>query len=249
MFHAVLTIIKKEFRTFFTSATGYIVIALFLIGTALFLWVFPNQYNILDSGYASLDGLFALAPWLYLFLCPAITMRAFAEEHQQGTLEWLFTRPVSKLTVVLGKMIAGWMLVVVALLPAIIWYLSVLQLAEPAGNVDSGAFWGSFIGLILLAMLYSSVGILASALSNSQIVAFMLAAALCFVLFFGFDLIGSLLVSGDAAHLVQQFGVEAHYKSMSRGVLDSRDLLYFLLVTAVCIWATQVVLLRQKRNR
>ena len=147
-------ICKKELQSFFSSATGYIVIGLFLIVTSLFLWVFPGEYNVLKSGYANLDGLFVLAPWLYLFLCPAITMRTFAEERQQGTLELLQTMPISNVQLIIGKLLASWFLVIIALLPSLIWYWTVNMLAEPIGNVDQGAFWGSFVGLILLAMVY-----------------------------------------------------------------------------------------------
>lgn len=249
MLYSIWVVFKKEFCSFFNSASGYIVIALFLLGTSLFLWVFPNDYNVLNSGYASLDGLFALAPWLYLFLCPAITMRLFAEERQQGTIELLITRPISKLSLVLGKMFAGWMLVLVALAPTLIWYFSINILAEPAGNVDSGAFWGSFIGLVLLAALYTSIGVFASALSMNQIVSFMLAVLFSFILFYGFELLGSLFTNGDIEQAIQNFGINAHYKSMSRGVIDSRDLLYFTIIITLFAWGTKTVLLAQKLKK
>lgn len=238
--HTILTLFKKEFRSFFTSATGYIVLALFLLGTGLFLWVLPGGFNVLDGGYAQLDGLFTLAPWLYLFLCPAVTMRLFAEERSQGTLEVLFTRPASKWSLVIGKALSGWALVVMALLPTIVWYITLNFMAEPFGNVDHGAFWGSFIGLILLAGIYCAVGTFASSVSSNQIVAFILAATLCFVLFYGFALVGSLVHSGDLSRIIKSFGIDDHYKSMSRGVIYSLDLLYFFLLSTLFVWLTKL---------
>ncbi|MFI3296081.1 MAG: gliding motility-associated ABC transporter permease subunit GldF [bacterium] len=228
-------ITTKELKSFFSTPTGYIVIGLFLIGTALFLWVFPGEYNILNSGYANLNGLFVLAPWLYLFLCPAITMRLFAEERTSGTMELLLTKPTKKWNIVIGKALAGWLLVIIALLPTIIWYVSVYILAEPMGNIDSGAFWGSWFGLILLAMVYTSVGIVGSALSKNQIIAFIISALLCFILFYGFELLGSMF-SGSTAYILKGFGVKAHYESMARGVIDSRDIMYFITISVVILW-------------
>lgn len=164
----MFSILKKELRAFFSNATGYIVIGIFLILTGLFLWVIPGEYNILDAGYANVDGLFYLAPWLFLFLCPAVTMRLFAEEKQTGTWEFLTTKPLSKFQIVLGKYFAGWVLVLLALLPTLLYYSSVSYLAEPVGNVDSGAFWGSFIGLVFLAAIYVAIGTFSSSLSNNH---------------------------------------------------------------------------------
>jgi len=145
----MFTIFKKELRTFFSNATGYIVVGIFLLLTGLFLWVIPGEFNIPDAGYANVDGLFIISPWLFLFLCPAVTMRLFAEEKQTGTWELLTTKPLSKWAIVFGKYLAGWVLAVLALLPTILYYFVVLYLAEPAGNVDAGAFWGSFTGLLV----------------------------------------------------------------------------------------------------
>ena len=242
----IFLITKKELRSFFSSATGYIVLAIFLIGGALFLWVFPNQYNVLDSGYASLDGLFALAPMLFLFLCPAITMRLFAEEKQQGTLEMLLSRPISKMSLVLGKAFAGWLLVIIALVGTLIWYVSINVLAMPVGNVDAGAFWGSFIGLLFLSGIYVAVGVFASSISDNQVVAFMIAAVLCFVLYIGFDFVGALFTNGTTNRFISSIGIDYHYKSISRGVIDSRDLLYFIVVSAIFLFLSKIVLERKK---
>lgn len=234
----MFSIFKKELRAFFSNATGYIVIGIFLILTGLFLWVIPGEYNILDSGYANVDGFFYLAPWLFLFLCPAVTMRLFAEEKQTGTWEFLTTKPLSKLQIVLGKYFAGWVLVSLALLPTLMYYFSVSFLAEPVGNVDSGAFWGSFIGLFFLSAVYVAIGTFSSSLSNNQIISFVVAVVLSFFFYYGFEVLASFFTSGQAIQILETLGIHAHYKSMSRGVIDSRDLLYFIVLGVGFLSAT-----------
>jgi len=234
----MISIFRKELRSFFSNATGYNVIGIFLLLTGLFLWVIPGQYNIIDAGYANVDGLFYLAPWLFLFLCPAVTMRLFAEEKQTGTWELLVTKPLSRFQLVLGKYFAGWVLVALALLPTLIYYFSVSYLAEPIGNVDSGAFWGSFIGLFFLAGVYVAIGTFSSSLSNNQIISFVVAMVLSFFFYYGFDLLASFFTSGQAIQYLESIGINSHYKSMSRGVIDSRDLIYFVSVSVIFILAT-----------
>ncbi|MDR1679968.1 MAG: gliding motility-associated ABC transporter permease subunit GldF [Prevotellaceae bacterium] len=240
----MIVLLKKELRSFFSSATGYIVIGVFLLITGLFLWVFPGEYNVLESGYAQLDGLFSLAPWLYLFLVPAVTMRSFAEEKRTGTIELLYTKPVSTLQLVLGKYLASVVLVMLSLLPVVIYYFTVWYLAEPIGNVDTGAFWGSFIGLFCLATVYVAIGVFASSVTENQIVSFIFAMLLCFVFFLGFDLVASIFSSGKVITAIQSLGINAHYESMSRGVIDSRDVVYFLTVSIVFIFATKWIVKR-----
>lgn len=234
----MVSILKKEFRSFFENSTGYIVIGIFLIATGLFLWVIPGPFNVLDAGYANVDGLFYLAPWLFLFLCPAVTMRLFAEEKQSGTWELLKTKPLSDWQIVLGKYFAGLILVVLALVPTILSYFSVYYLAQPVGNVDSGQFWGSFIGLVFLAVVYTAIGIFSSSLTQNQIVAFITSLTLCFVFYFGFDLISNFFSKGTQIQFIENLGIHSHYKSMSRGVIDSSDLLYFLILSFVFVWST-----------
>ena len=234
----MFSIFKKEIHTFFSNATGYIVIGIFLLLTGLFLWIIPGEYNILDSGFANVDGLFFLAPWLFLFLCPAVTMRAFAEEKQTGTWELLVTKPISKTALVLGKFFAGWALVCLALIPTMLYYVSVWHMAEPFGNVDAGAFWGSFIGLFFLSAVYVAIGTFASSLSKNQIVSFIVALVLCFFFYYGFDIIASFFSSGQAIFFITNLGIHEHYRSMSRGVIDSRDIVYFLVLTLIFIGAT-----------
>ncbi|MEI7502320.1 MAG: gliding motility-associated ABC transporter permease subunit GldF [Paludibacter sp.] len=234
----MISILKKELRSFFSNATGYIVIGIFLLLTGLFLWVIPGEFNILDAGYANVDGLFYLAPWLFLFLCPAVTMRLFAEEKQTGTWELIITKPLSKLQIVSGKFLAGWILVTIALLPTLLYYFTASYLAEPEGNIDSGAFWGSFIGLIFLASVYVSIGTFSSSLSNNQIVSFVIALILSFFFYYGFDVIASFFTSGQYIQLIESVGIHAHYKSISRGVIDSRDIIYFVGLTILFLLGT-----------
>ena len=234
----MLSILKKELRAFFSSVTGYIVIGIFLLLNGLFLWVIPGQFNVLDAGYANVDGLFYLAPWLFLFLCTAVSMRFFAEEKQTGTWELLATKPISEWQLVLGKYLAGTIVVILALIPTIINFFAVSFIAEPNGNVDAGQFWGSFIGLIFLASVYTAVGTFASSLSKNQIVAFIIGIVLCFFLYYGFDLFTSYFTSGRKMHFIENLGIHAHYKSMSRGVIDSRDVIYFLAVGTIFLTLT-----------
>jgi len=234
----MFSIFKKEIRAFFSNATGYIVISIFLIINGLLLWIIPGEYNILYNGYANVDGLFYLAPWLFLFLCPAISMRLFAEEKQIGTWELITTKPISKFHIVLGKYFAGLLLVIIALLPTLIYYFSVSYLAEPTGNVDSGAFWGSFIGLIFLASVYMAIGTFSSSLSNNQIISFVIAVLISLFLYYGFELIMGFFVSGQLIQILDTLGIHSHYKSMSRGVIDSRDLFYFVVLNGSFLSAT-----------
>lgn len=225
-------IFKKEINAFFNSTIGYMIIAVFLLATGLMLWVIPGQYNIIESGYANVDGLFELAPWLFLFLCPAITMRSIAEEKQHATWENLVAKPIGISRIVVGKFLASWTLVIIALVPTLIFYFSVRYIAEPLGNIDTGAFIGSFIGLIFLAALYVSIGIFASSLSKNQVLAFVLGITISFLMYYGFEMIALFFQQGMHISFLENLGVHFHYKSLSRGVLDSRDLIYFFVITA-----------------
>ena len=241
----MLSILKKELKSFFSNAIAYIVIGIFLLLNGLLLWVIPGEYNVPDNGYANVDGLFYMAPWLVLLLCPAVTMRFFAEEKQTGTWELLVTKPVSKAGIALGKFLAGWILVIISLLPTVIYYFTVYYIAEPLGNIDSGQFWGSFIGLIFLSGIYTAIGTFASSLTNNQIVSFVIAVVLSFFLFYGFDVAASLINSAEVTDFLGNLGINFHYKSMSRGVIDSRDIAYFIVVSTVFI----VLTIRQIRNK
>ena len=225
------SIFRKEIKTFLGSLTGYLVILVFLLVAGLFLWVIPGMYNIPENGYATLEGLFTLAPWLYLFLVPAITMRFFADEKRTGTIETLLAKPVSDLQIVAAKYFAGLVLVVISLLPALLWFLSVYLLGNPVGSIDTGATWGAFIGLFFLASIYIAIGIFASSLTDNQIISFILAMVISFLFYMGFDFAASAGVPFLVEKLLGWFSINTHYLSVSRGVADMRDLLYFIGMT------------------
>jgi ABC-2 type transport system permease protein len=232
-------LIGKEIRGFLGSLIGQIVVVVFLLITGLFLWVFPN--NILDAGYADLGTLFYIAPWVFLFLVPAVTMRSFSEERRTGTIELLLTKPITELRLVLAKYLAAVVLVLLALVPTLVYWWSIGTLAVPAWNIDSGGIWGSYIGLFFLASCFTAIGIFASSLTESQIVAFLIAVFLCFIVFIGFDQLATFNAFGALQGPIQAIGIQQHYESMSRGVVDLRDVLYFLGVNTVFLLATRTV--------
>lgn len=236
----MLVLLKKEISTFFSSAMGYIVIGVFLVIMSLFLWVFKGDYNILGSGYANIDGLFMLAPWLYLFLVPAITMRLFAEENKNGTLELLLSRPISRLNIVLSKYFTGVLLVLFSLIPTLIYFFSVWVLGDPMGNIDTGGTWGSYIGLFFLTGIYVAIGTFASSITDNQIIAFIIAALLSFIFYYGFDMLGMLSNEGTTQAAISSLGINMHYESMSRGVIDSRDVIYFIITITLFIYGTKI---------
>ncbi|MBK6284280.1 MAG: gliding motility-associated ABC transporter permease subunit GldF [Draconibacterium sp.] len=233
---------KKEIKTFLGSLIGMLVIIVFLLVTGLFLWVFPGVYNIPDNGYATLEGLFLLAPWLYLFLVPAITMRLFADEKRTGTIEILLTHPISDFQLVLAKFFAGLMLVVFSLLPTLLYFLSVYLLGNPVGSIDVGATWGSYIGLFFLAAIYIAIGVFASSLTDNQIVSFILALALSFVFYLGFDFIASSGLPYIFEQILSYFSINNHYLSISRGVVDMRDIIYFVGMALFFLFITGILL-------
>jgi len=231
---------RKEINGFLNSLIGYIVIVVFLLIMGLFLWVFPVQFNILDFGFANVDGLFILAPFVFLFLIPAITMRSFADEKKSGTLELLMTQPLTDLQVILAKFLASIVLVVFSLIPTFLYVYTVYRLGLPPGNLDLGSIWGSYLGLIMLGSAFVSIGIFASSLTDNQIISFIIAVFLCFFIYIGFEFIYTYILSGKTGLLIQSLGLNAHYTSMSRGVIDTRDLVYFLSVMALFILLTKL---------
>lgn len=235
-------ILHKEINSFFSSPIGYLVIGIFLVGNGLFLWVFRGGYNILDGGFADLSPFFELAPWIFLFLIPAITMKSFSEEYKQGTLELLLTRPITKWQLVLGKYLGTLALILLALLPTLLYVLTIHELGKPEGNLDSGAIIGSYFGLLLLAGCYSSIGIFASSLTQNQIVAFILGVFLCFFFFFAFEAVAELNLFEAGAFGVEDLGIYSHYESISRGVIDTRDLVYFLSFIFFFLSLTRLVI-------
>lgn len=233
-------LIVKEVRGFAGSLIGAITITVFLLLTGLFLWVFPE--NILDLGYADLGPFFLIAPWVFLFLLPAVTMRSFSEERRTGTIELLLTKPLTEMQIVLGKYVASLALLVLALVPTLVYYFTINELAMPKGNVDSGAVWGSYIGLLMLGACFAAIGLFASAITENQIIAFLTAVFLCFFLFTGFDFIASYEAFGALEGPLKAIGIQEHYRSISRGVIDLRDMLYFIGVIAIFLLLTRTAI-------
>jgi ABC-2 type transport system permease protein len=243
----MFALIRKEVNSFLNSLIGYIVILIFLLTISLFLWIFPGgNFNIPDGGYAVMDGLFVITPYVYLFLIPAITMRLFAEEKKAGTIELLLTRPLTEFQVIFAKYIAGVILVFFSLLPTIVYYLTIYKISLPAGNVDSGAIWGSYTGLLLLGAVFTSIGLFASSVSDNQVVAFIIAFFLCLFCLQGFESISGLTQTGWLSTLLFNAGINAHYLSLSRGVIDTRDLIYFISVIALFLVMTKTTMESRK---
>ena len=242
----MLAIFRKEISGFFSSLTGYVVILVFLLINSLFMWVFPGEWNIFDTGYAGLDTLFFLSPWVFLFLVPAVTMRMIAEEKRLGTIELIYSRPITERGIIWGKYLASIILVLLALLPGLIYYVSVYMLGESPGNLDRGGTLGAFIGLFFLASVYASAGIFASSITENQVVAFILAVLICFFLFMGFDSFAYLPGLKKMDEFVLNLGINEHYKSVSRGVIDIKDAVYFISVALIFTEATRLVLLSRK---
>ncbi len=242
----MFSIFRKEIAGFFSSLTGYIVILVFLLINSLFMWVFPGEWNIFDTGYAGLDTLFFLSPWVFLFLVPAVTMRMIAEEKRLGTIELIYTRPITERGIVWGKFLASVVLVLLALLPGVIYYVSVYLLGEIPGNLDKGGTAGAFIGLFFLASVYASAGIFASSLTDNQVVAFIIAVLICFLLYAGFDSFAYLPGLKKLDEYVIRLGINDHYKSISRGVIDAGDVSYFLAMALIFNESTRLVLLSRK---
>lgn len=228
----MIPIIKREINSFFSSTIGYMAIALFLTLNGLFLWVFNGNFNILDSGFADLSPFFELAPWILLFLIPAVCMRAFSDEMKMGTIELLLTKPISLKEIVLGKYFGAVILIIIALIPTALYVFAIAALGNPEGNWDVGSTIGSYIGLLFLVFAYTSIGIFSSTLSQNQIVAFITAVFLCFALYYGFEGIAS------SSFDLSKLGMKAHFDSVARGVLDTRDLIYFVSVTLFFIVLT-----------
>ncbi len=236
----------KEIHHFFSSLIGYMVVGGFLVLLGLMLWVFPDS-NILEGKFASLEGLFDTAPLVFLFLIPAITMRSFSEEQSSGTIELLITKPLKEWEIIVGKFLACQTLILFALLPTGLYYLTIYQLGSPPGNLDSGAIMGSYIGLFLLAACFNAVGIFASTLTKNQIVAFITATFLCFFLHWGFSFVSRIpIFLGNLDNLIETLGIDFHYGSISRGLIDSRDVIYFMSIIVFFLFMTLLRLERRK---
>lgn len=238
----MLAIFKREISTFFSTPIGYLVLGIFLILNGLFLWVFKGDFNIFDFGFADMGSFFLLAPWILLFLIPAITMRSFAEEKKQGTLELLFIKPLHLWQTVMGKFLGTIALAVLAVIPTFLYIYSIWMLGTSEGNLDMGVVWGSYFGLFFLIATYTSIGIFASTLSENQIVAFILGLLFCFFLFYGFEAMATLFPDGSTSLAVKELGMKAHFDSVARGIIDTRDLVYFMSLTLFFIYLSLVQL-------
>ncbi|MFO7672969.1 MAG: gliding motility-associated ABC transporter permease subunit GldF [Lutibacter sp.] len=227
------SILIKELNSFFSSPIGYLVIAVYLVINGLFLWVFKGEFNILHAGFADLNSYFFLAPWIFIFLIPAITMRSFSEEINTGTIEIIKTKPITNWEIILGKYFGALILVILAIIPTLIYVYSIFQLGNPVGNIEFGTTFGSFIGLLFLASAYTAIGIFSSTISKNQIVSFIIAVFISFFLFYGFEAISTLNLVGNYDYFLKSFGMSEHFNSISKGVIDSRDLIYFLSVTGI----------------
>jgi ABC-2 type transport system permease protein len=235
----MFALLRKEISAFFSSSTGYVVITVFLIINGLFLWVFPLDFNILDYGYASIDGFFALAPWVFLFLIPAISMRTFSEEQRNGTMELLFTKPLADTEIIIAKYLSGLVLLIIALVPTLIYVFTVYQLGYPKGNLDWGGIWGSYLGLLFLGGGFLAIGVFSSSISESAVVSFLVSVLICGFVYAGFESIYSLSFFGRIDLFIRELGIQSHYSSMSRGVIDTRDVIYFLSLITLFLLATR----------
>lgn len=240
----MFALFSKEIKSFFTSILGYVIIGLFLVLTGIFVWVLKG--NVMSVGRSTLQNMFDLAPWIFLFLIPAITMRMIAEERKSGTMELLLTQPISDTQLILGKFFACETLLVIALLPTLIYFWSVWSLGMPDGKIDVGATWCSYLGLFLLGTIFVSIGLFASSITKNQIVAFLLAALFCFLMHFGFNFIYDLDFLGSAGYVVKKIGIEHHYSYISMGVIDTRDLIYYITVSFLFLLGARISLLSRK---
>jgi len=236
----MFAILKKEIVSFFASPIGYLVIGIFLITNGLFIWVFKGEFNIWDFGFADLSGYYFIAPWIFIFLIPAITMKSFSEEKKQGTLELLLTKPITDWQLILGKFLGAFILIIIALLPTLLYIYTVYQLGNPIGNIDLGSAFGAYAGLLGIAMIYCAVGIFTSAISNNQIVSFILAVFVCFLMYYSFEALSDITSTS-----IENFGIKAHFNTISKGIIDSRNIIYFFSVSFLFLYFTKLTLTKK----
>lgn len=234
----MFAILKREINSFFSTSVGFMVIALFLILNGLLLWLIPGEFNILDNGFADLSSFFVIAPWVLLFLIPAVTMKAFSEEKKMGTYELLITKPIPLKNIVLGKYFGSVLLICLAIVPTLLYIVTISKLGNPPGNWDIGSTIGSYIGLFFLILAYTSIGIFASTLSKNQIVAFIAAVFLCLFFYYGFNTIESLFQISSFG--LNKIGMKTHFDSVARGVIDTRNILYFMSISALFLIFTMI---------
>lgn len=237
-------VFKRELFSLLNSLMAYITIGVFLLASGLLLWFFPDT-SILDYGYAELNGFFSLVPFLFLFLIPAFTMRSFAEERKEGTYVLLATRPITDWQIILAKYFACLVLVVFSLVLTLVYYFTIYQLGFPKGNIDTGAVIGSYIGLLLLGSAYAAIGICCSSITKNQVIAFALAVFCCFIAYSGFDAMSKIFALRFLENMFLALSINAHYQSISRGVLDTRDLVYFITLVLLFLGCTKLIIGRR----
>ncbi|MBO7277266.1 MAG: gliding motility-associated ABC transporter permease subunit GldF [Bacteroidales bacterium] len=242
----MFTLLKKELNSFLSSLIGYMAIIVFLVFNGLFLWIIEGEFNVFSYGLAGIDGLFLLAPWIFLFLIPAITMKMFAEEKKNGTIELLLTKPLSDISIIISKFFAGLILVVVSILPTLVYVIAVYQLGLPKGNLDLGGIMGSYLGLLFLGAIFVAIGIFCSSITENQIIAFILSVVMCGFMYIGFEFLSQIPLISNIDLLIKSLGINHHYSSISRGVIDTRDVIYYLSAIGFFILLTKLSL--ESRN-
>lgn len=242
----MFALLKKELWTYFGNWSAWVIIAAFSLISALFLFFFENNYNFFDIGSASLQSFFVLAPWLLMFIIPAISMRSLAEEQQSGTLSWLFSQPIKTSEIIAGKFLSVWIIGILCLIPSIVYYYTIFVLGIPEGNIDNGMTVGSYVGLIILIGGFSAIGILASSISSNQIMAFLIGVLACFIFYFGIEQLASYKLLGGADFILQNIGFYQHFTSFTRGLIDTRDVFYFLLIIGICLGLAQYFVWKKK---
>jgi ABC-2 type transport system permease protein len=242
----MIAIVKKELWSYFGNWSAWIIIGAFSFIGVLFLFFFENNFNIFDIGTASLQSYFTLAPWLLMFIIPALSMKSFAEEQQNGTLSWLFSQPLKISEIVFGKFFSVVLVGILCLLPSLVYLYSVYVLGVPQGNIDMGMTLGSYFGLVILIAAFSAVGVLASTLSANQIIAYLLGVFMCFILYFGIEQLASYKLLGGADYILQNIGFYHHFIAFTRGLIDTRDVFYFLFVIGICIYWAQFFVEKKK---
>ena len=236
----MIQVLYKEVNNFFNSLTAYIVVIVFLTTIGLLMWVFPET-SVLLYGFADMETLFRLGPYVFMFLVPAITMRMFSEEKKSGTMEILFTRPLNDYQIILGKYFASVALVLFSLIPTLLYYYSIYTLGSPPGNIDTAGVIGSYIGLALLGCVFASIGLLSSSLTENQVVAFILSVFLCFIFYDGFQSLASINVWSKVAGVINKLSIANYYNDLSRGLIDVGSIVYFLSVIAFMLLLTKLV--------
>jgi ABC-2 type transport system permease protein len=237
----MLSIFRKEVNQFLNSLLGYMVLVVFLVATGLLFWVFP-QGNVLDYGFAEMGSFFNLTPFVFIFLIPAITMRSFAEEKKSGTLEWLLTKPLSEWDILGGKFLAAWFLSFLALLPTLIYFISLFILGAPTGNIDAAGVTGSYIGLLLLSLVFTSIGIFGSCLTDNQLVAFVISVFLCYFFYSGISSIAGIDIWAKSSLILSHFALDTHFQALGKGLIDFRDVLYFISLAIALLAASKIIL-------